>query len=78
MENPDRAGKIDALAAELVGPGVLGNYVVIGEVVDANGMDLRVVVSSGLAPWTAKGMLVTALDILDAQVPRADDEYEDE
>lgn len=87
MENPDRASRIDAFASQVVGDGVLGNYVVIGEVVDDSGIDLRVIVSPGLAPWTAKGMIATALDVIAVRMPMGDvdddeeyfddDDYED-
>lgn len=40
------------------------NYVVIAEIVSENGTDLQMILSDGITPWLASGMLEFGSDML--------------
>lgn len=45
--------------------GILGNFILIGEVINADGeANLMVVTSEGLPEWVARGMIMTADDYI--------------
>ena len=47
--------------------GILGNFVVVGEIIDNEGKShFMVVTSDNLPEWISKGMLVSAMDYLSA------------
>lgn len=45
--------------------GILGNFILVGEVIDSGGeASLMVVTSEGLPEWVARGMIMTADDYI--------------
>lgn len=54
---------------------VLGSFVISAEVVHPDRTELRVFVSEGIAPWTARGMLKVAEEMVAFQMAENDDFY---
>lgn len=68
--------KLDEMVNETLGQGgVIGNYVIVAEVIYDDGIDLQFALSDGMPPWLAKGMLMSILESFGAAPP---DMWEDE
>lgn len=60
---------------------VLGNYVIVAELVYPDRVELQIAPSEGTAPWTIKGMMMDALDFCKTSIfleEFVDDDGEDE
>ena len=81
MSDEGRKPTMDEFAAEAIesAGGVIGNYVVIAEVVYEEGATLSFAMSEHLPPWTAKGMLMSTLEMLNfsSYGPGAEEAYDD-
>lgn len=61
-----RKPSVDDFAAQAIDStgGVIGNFIVVAEVVYEEGTTLTFATSEHLPPWTAKGMLGATLEML--------------
>jgi len=70
-ERPEDA--IERLIKESLPDSIVTHFVAILEVTEGMTQDLRLVMSDGMTPWLANGMLISASRLVDAY---ADDDYE--
>lgn len=71
-ERADRVSDLDDFAAEnMEGEGVILSYVIVAEVFNENGQEVRLVASDGMSPITALGMVTAAQGMI--ELPYGDD-----
>ena len=66
MPDEQRKPSVDDFVADKIEHrgGVIGNFIVVAEIVYEEGTTLGFSMSEHLPPWTAKGMLATTLEML--------------
>lgn len=65
MTDEHRSGAEEFAAKAIAGDGVLGNYLVIAEMVKEDGVSLNFAVADGMPPWTIIGMLQSVMSMVD-------------
>jgi hypothetical protein len=68
--------EVQSIFDKIAEDGVLGGYILIGEVLHEDHLELVVHVSKGVTPWSAMGMLSEAMGIV--PVEEIDVSFEDE
>ena len=70
--------QIAAMLKDAMGGMMITHYVLVCEVVSADGMDLRIATSDSITPWHAAGMLQVAGDMLAVGNTCNDDDEDDD
>lgn len=65
MNEEQRHGAEEFAANAINHEGILGNYIVIAEMIHEDGVTLNFAVSDNLPPWTAAGMLQSVASMID-------------
>ncbi len=68
MDEEQGIGADEFAAKAIDGNGVIGNYVVVAELINEDGTTLVFATSDKLTPWTADGMLNYVSKMLDASM----------
>ncbi len=64
MEDGSLDGLFEQLVREILPSTVITNFLLVAEVVNEDGTDLNVTVSSNLTPWLALGMIRSAEEMI--------------
>ncbi len=76
----DQPGAEEFAANAIGGEGIVGNYIVIAEMMHEDGVTLSFAISDNMPPWTAMGMIQSVASMIDvatygfAEVPEDDED----